>query len=86
MDTTGYAFSRVIHRIQCEKLFGKPDWYMGWLGAIDRLWKSYLLASPFGCQPSGLHSATPSPCCGEGAASGPTGRVPPHTYRDSGGS
>ncbi len=50
------------------------------------IWKSYLLASPIGCQPSGLHSATPSPCCGEGAASGPTGRVPPLTYRDSGGS
>jgi hypothetical protein len=28
-------------------------------------------------QQGGLHSATPSPYAGEGAASGPTGRVPP---------
>ncbi len=34
-------------------------------------WKTCLLASPKGCQPSGIHSAAPSPYCGELATSGP---------------
>jgi hypothetical protein len=41
---------------------------------LSRALSGTFLAAPLGRQPSGLHSATPSPCCGEKAASGgPTG-------------
>ncbi len=32
-----YALYRVINCIQSENnLFGNPDWYMEWLGTVDR--------------------------------------------------
>jgi hypothetical protein len=37
----GYALSRVIRRIQSEIYFGNPDWFMEWLGAVDRRYPAY---------------------------------------------
>jgi hypothetical protein len=37
----GYALSRVIHRIHSEICFGNPDWFMEWLGTVDRRYPAY---------------------------------------------
>jgi hypothetical protein len=46
----GYALSRVIHRIQSGTFIGNPDWYIEWLGTVDRrypAWYSDLITPPF---------------------------------------